>query len=492
MLDVQPSSIAFFLTLLGCLMVACVLASQASARIGVPVLLAFLVLGMAMGQHGLGVMSSRNYGLSYDFSMVALVLILFDGGLNTPADKIPLGLRPALMLSTAGVLLTALMVAGFAWLFSFPPMQSLLLGAIVSSTDAAAVFSILRNSQVYLKKRVGMILELESGLNDPMAFILTIAFTESLVTGHPLTISTALWIPVSLAGGALVGFGVGWTGRALLARINPPAGGLFPVLTLAFALVSFGFASLLALSGFLAVYVSACIIGNGPLPYGPAIRRVHDSAAWLGQLFMFLLLGLLATPSSVLKGLSEGMAIAGFLVFAARPITVLLCLAPFRYPLRETGYIGLVGLRGAVPIILATYPVMVGAAGAHRIFDVVFVTVVVNTLLGGVMTGVLAKWLGVASDEPVPPPAVLEMLSPRLLGGCQLDSFAIAASSPACGAAISDLPLPEDCTVMLLIRDEEVLAPRGGTLMAPGDHVYVLHKPEDAPFVRLIFGRPEA
>jgi cell volume regulation protein A len=488
----EPVSVALILTTLALLMGASVVLSHASQWTGVPVVLLFLALGVLAGQEGLGHIAFRTYRVSFDLGTAALVLILFDGGLNTPLTRIRAGLRPAAVLATAGVAGTAALVSLGARLFGFSWTQAMLLGAIVSPTDASAVFSILRGSGVQLKKRVGVTLELESGLNDPMAVILTFALTRSLVEHRQIGLATLAEIPIALAVGAGLGLAIGYAGRFILQRMSPPAGGLYPVLTIALAFIAFGLPSILRGSGFLAAYVAAVVIGNGPMPYRGGILRVHDSVAWLCQLTMFLLLGLLVLPSQLMTVAGAGLAIGLFLALIARPVTVLLCLIPFRYPMREIVYVGWVGLRGAVPIILATYPVLAGADEAHRIFNVVFFVVVVNTLLTGSAVRRVTAWLGLESEEPPPPPAMLEVTSTRILTGGEVMSFFVEASSAVSGAALSDLPLPPDSAVILLIRGRALIAPRGATVLAPGDHVYVLCTAEDRPFVQLIFGRAEA
>ncbi|MGH7913895.1 MAG: potassium/proton antiporter, partial [Candidatus Binataceae bacterium] len=436
--------IASYITVAGLLMMASILLGRTTNRIGVPALLAFLALGMIAGGEGIGRIAFENYRLSFDLATVALVVILFDGGLNTPIKRVRDAVLPAVLLATVGVALTALLTAIGAWAFGFSWMQSLVLGSILSSTDAAAVFLIIRSAGVQLKKRPGTILELESGLNDPMAFILTITLTQSLVEHHAVSVFMLAEIAASLAIGGGLGIAIGWSGRLMLRRLRPGSGGLYPVFTLAVAFLSFGLPSLVGGSGLLSTYVSGMVIGAGSVPYSGAIRRVHDSMAWLAQLSMFLLLGLLVTPSELWKAAGSGVVVALILTFISRPIAVLTCLLPFRYPLRETGYVAAVGLRGAVPIILAIYPIISHAPGAHQIFNITFFGVIVNALIPGAMVGRLARWLGVASNEPPPPPAVLEITSGEVLEGGEIVSFYIEASSAVAGAVISDLPLPSN------------------------------------------------
>jgi potassium/hydrogen antiporter len=484
--------LASYVTVAGVLMIASILLGRTTNRIGVPALLGFLGLGMIAGAEGLGHIVFADFRLGFDLGTLALFLILFDGGLNTPARRVSEVLPPAVALATAGVAITAALTALGARWFGFPWMQSLLLGAILSSTDAAAVFLIIRSAGVRLKRRPAAILELESGLNDPMAFLMTAALTQSLVEHRPLTAGTAAAVAASLVLGGCLGAAIGWLGRVMLGRLRPGAGGLYPVFTLAIAFISFGVPSLIGGSGLLAAYVSGIVVGAGRLPHAGAIRRVHDSMAWLSQLSMFLLLGLLVHPSELLNAAAPGVVIALILGLVSRPVAVLACLLPFRYQMRELSYVAAVGLRGAVPIILAILPIIAGAPGAHQIFNIAFFGVIANALIPGVIVGRLARWLGVATDEPPAPPAILEISSGELLEGGEIASFHVSPSSAVAGASVRDLPLPPNCTVVLLIREHTIIAPRGDTKIAADDHVYLLCGPEDRPLVNLLFGTQES
>jgi cell volume regulation protein A len=486
------TTLALYATVLGILTLASVMVSRTSNRVGLPVLLAFLALGILAGEEGLLRFGFSNYRLSFDLSSIALVLILFDGGLNTAAERIRFALWPSLVLATAGVAITAGALALSARWFLPAWTDALLLGSILSSTDAAAVFSILRGSGIRLKGGTGTVLEVESGLNDPMAFLLTAAFTQALVEHHPLGYADALQIPLALVVGGALGLAIGWIGRIVLRIVRPPVGGLFPLLTLAIALVSFGMPTLVGGSGFLAAYLAGAVIGNGPMPYSGGIKRVHDSTAWLAQVLMFLLLGLLVTPSLMVGAWRAGLVVAICLVFIARPLAVAICLLPFRYRLREVTFIGWAGLRGAVPIVLAIYPVMAGASGAEHMFNIVFFVVVANTIIPGSMVGRVARWLGLASDEPLPPPGILEISSPEILSGGEISSYSVDRSSAVAGAKVSDLELPSGCSLILVIRNRTIIAPNGATVLELEDHVYVLCRPEDMPYIHLIFGRHES
>ncbi|WP_164019903.1 potassium/proton antiporter [Pyxidicoccus trucidator] len=491
MLSAEPLPTALLLTLCGVLLALSVLFSRASGRFGIPVALLFLGLGMAAGSDGPGGIEFNDYGLAFRLGTVALVLILFDGGLNTPLSSIRTAIRPAAVLATVGVVMTAA-VAGLAahLLFGFAWQQALLLGAIVSSTDAAAVFAVLRGSGLHLKRRVGTTLELESGLNDPMAVILTTAMTLSLVGGSEPGWELVWGAVVQMVVGAGLGVGIGWAGRLLLKRLRLRAAGLYPVMTLALAMMAFGVPTLLQGSGFLAVYIVGIALGNETIRYRTGLLRVHDALAWLSQVGMFLVLGLLVFPEALLEVTWEGLGMGLVLAFVARPLAVLLCLLPFRFPPREILYTGWVGLRGAVPIILATFPVLSGAPGAREIFNIVFFIVVVNGLIPGATVPWVTRKLGLAANVPEPPPAVLEIASTQLLNG-ELSAFYIGSASAVAGERISDLPFPPGSAAMLLVRGQELMAPRGDTVFQTGDHVYVFCLSEDLPLLRLLFGQQE-
>jgi cell volume regulation protein A len=488
----EPFGTALLLATAGLLMGASVLFSRASQRIGVPIVLLFLLIGMAAGSEGIGRIAFDDYRFAFRLGSLALALILFDGGLNTPLAALRRTWAPAGLLATVGVVLTALLIAIPAHLWGLAWPQALLLGAVVSSTDAAAVFAVLRGSGLQLKRRVGTTLELESGLNDPVAVILTIALTANLV--DPGVVSGGglfAEIVLQLAVGAAAGVAIGRGGRLLLRRFPLPTGGLYPALTLALALLAFGVTTLLHGSGFLAVYLAGMVLGNGPLPYHAGLLRVHDALAWLAQIGMFLILGLLVYPSNLVEVAGPGLGLALLLAFVVRPLVVALCLAPFRYPLREVLYIGWVGLRGAVPIVLATYPVLAGAPGANRVFHIVFFIVVVNALIPGGTVAWVTRRLGLQKAEPPAPHAVLAIESRLPLEG-DLMSFYIDDALVVSGVALEDLDFPEGSSVTLIVRGNRLVPPRGATTLQPGDHVYVLTQPEDQPLIQLMFGRPEA
>jgi len=492
MLTAEPLATAVALAILGTLLGASALFSRAGQRFGVPIVVIFLTVGMLAGSEGIGRITFENYSLAYRLGTTALVFILFDGGLNTPLATVRRAAGPAAVLATVGVVGTAALVAlGAHWLgFDWP--SAALLGAIVSPTDAAAVFSSLRGSGVTLRRRVGATIEVESGANDPMAVILTMVVTEGLLHGRTgLGWHVLLTVLVQIVVGAALGLAIGTGARLLLARAQLAAGGLYAVLLVGVALLAYSVPTLLDGSGFLGVYVAAIALGNGRIPYKPALLRVHDALAWLSQVSMFLMLGLLVFPSRLLGVARVGLLIGALLSVVARPLVVWICLAPFRFRPREIAYIGSVGLRGAVPIILATYPVLAGAPGATRIFDIVFFIVLVGSLVPGATAGPLARWLRVESAEPPAPRAVLEIESLQPLNG-ELLSFYIDEALPIAGEQLADVPFPDGTSVALILRGREFVAAKGKTILEPGDHVYVFARDQDRELIQLMFGSPEA
>ncbi|HET8649321.1 MAG TPA: potassium/proton antiporter, partial [Gemmatimonadales bacterium] len=391
----EPGTIALFLLTAGSLVVIAVVSSQMTRRLALPFTLVFLLLGMLAGSEGVGGIVFTDYRLAFQFGTVALVLILFDGGLNTPMETVRRVLAPAGILATVGVAATAALVAVAARLGGFGWPQAALLGAVVSSTDAAAVFGVLRGGGLRLRPRIGTTLEIESGINDPAAIILTIAITTLLAApeAHPAWM-LPFDVVIQAAVGAIVGWGIGIVGRRGLAMLRLSSSGLYPAVTIGLAFISFGLATVLNGSGFLATYLAGLILGNGRLPYRPALTRVHDATAWLSQISMFLLFGLLVTPSDLPGVAVVGTLIAVALALVIRPLVVWLCLLPFHYNMVEIGFMGWVGLRGAVPIVLAIFPVLAGAPGAEHVFDAVFFLVVVNAIIPGSTVGWLARKLG--------------------------------------------------------------------------------------------------
>ncbi|MEX1039606.1 MAG: potassium/proton antiporter [Pirellulaceae bacterium] len=472
----------------GVLLLLGIASSKLSSRLGVPGLVLFLLLGMLAGSEGPGGIEFENYPLAYGIGTLALALILFDGGLSTPISTVKAVWKPALSLATVGVLITAV-ITGLAasWVLGLTLLQGLLLGGIVSSTDAAAVFSILRNGGVGLPKRIGSILEVESGSNDPMAIFLTIGCIELLT--ERMTFGPALFglFLAQMVLGGLFGVGMGYLATWVVNRIELGAPGLYPVLVTTFCLLTFGLAAQFGGSGFLAVYIAGLVLGNQRIVFRGGIRVYHDAIAWLSQIMMFVMLGLLSFPSRLWDVAPQALLVALVLVLVARPISVWLSMLPFRARWKELTFISWVGLKGAVPITLATFPLMQDVPSAKLIFDVVFFIVVVSALVQGSTMAAVAGWLGLRQPTEPAPPVTLEISSLRQVDG-EIVDFTIRPNSRAVGRLVKDLALPEGVVIALIARGDQVIPPQGRTEILAGDHVIVVLRPGTRPLVNQVFG----
>ncbi len=486
----EPHGSAVLLSLLGLLALLSVLFSGAVDRLGIPVLLLFLVLGMLGGSEGIGQIAFSDYQLSFRLGTAALVLILFDGGFDTTVSAVRHVLYPAALLATVGVAATAALVALFAHLLGVPWAQAMLLGAVVSSTDAAAVFAVLRAGSLRLPLRVGRTIEVESCVNDPMAVILTTVVIGILSTRRSPGWNVAGQVVVQLAVGGGVGLLWGLAGKWLMRRLMLTTTGLYPVFTLALAFLSYGSATLVYGSGFLSVFLTGVVLGNAHLPNRSGLARVHNALAWMSQVGMFLMLGLLVYPSRLMEVAPIGLATALFLGFVARPLAVLPCLLPFRYRFNEIAFLGWAGLRGALPIILATFPVMANVPGGERLFDTVFFIVVISSIVPGSTLRWMTRKMHLDLPARPAPQAVLEINSLHPLNG-QLLPFLIEPVVAVCGAALRQVELPPGASVVLIVRDDQMLAARGDTVLQSGDHAYVFFNPADQPSIDLLFGNPE-
>lgn len=483
----EPTATALLLLVFGSLIVFSVAFTRLLDRLGVPVVLLFLVLGMLGGSEGIGGIVFDDYELAYRLGTIALILILFDGGLNTAHTSIRRSLAPAGMLATFGVIGTAFLVAVLGRLFGLSWGHAILVGAIVSSTDAAAVFAVLRGGNLRVKDPARSTLELESCVNDPMAVVLTVTLVHVLISGVQPGWTILATVPLQLLIGAVVGLVVGVVGLRLLGYVALSTSGMYPVATHAIAFLSYGIATICQGSGFLAVFVAAAVLGNGTLPYKAGITRVHDAMGWLAQVSMFLMLGLLVFPSQLLDVAGIGLALGLMLALVARPIAAFLCLLPFRWPTRDFIFTSWMGIRGAVPIVLATFPVMAGIPDADRIFNIVFFIVVVSALVPGASILPLTRRLRLEDPSIVPPNASLEINSLRRMGG-DVVVYYIHPVVAACGARISQIEFPGETTVLLVVRGDELIPARGSTVLHDGDYVYIFCKPEDEPKLGLLFG----
>jgi cell volume regulation protein A len=473
--------------LAGLLLALGVASSRVSARLGLPVLVLFLGVGMLAGSDGLGRVPFEDYALANAVGTVALALILFDGGLRTGLPAVRAAWRPALALSTVGVALTAGLVGlAAAWVLDLPLLHGLLLGGIVGSTDAAAVFATLRSSGLALPERLGATLEVESGSNDPMALFLTVGLTGLAAGTAESGASLGLLFVLQFGVGGAVGVGVGRASSWAVARAGLEAPALYPVLAVALGLVAFGGAAVLGGSGFLAVYVAGIVLGNGPLAFRRGTLLVLDAAAWLAQIALFVLLGLLSFPSRLLAVAPEGLLIALALVLVARPLAVAASTVPFGFGPREVAFLSWGGLKGAVPITLATFPLLAGVEGAALLFDVVFFVVVVSALAQGWSLPALARRLGIGRPADPAPPVRVELHALRDLDGDVVD-YTVAPSARVAGQHLRDLALPDGSAVTLVVRDGRVVVPRGATALRPGDHVFVAVRTDLRPLLDRLF-----
>lgn len=460
----------------GTLLLLGVITSKISARYGVPMLVLFLGLGMLAGSEGIGGIEFDDYELAHAVGSLALAIILFDGGLGTTMASIATAWKPSLVLATLGVLITSL-VTGLAacWILGLPLLNGLLLGSIVGSTDAAAVFSVLRTGGFALPAKLSSTLEIESGSNDPMAIFLTVGIIELLTQDVGWGGSLILLFVKQMVLGGTIGIAFGYFAVWFTNRLNLDTAGLYPLLTTGMALITFGMAAYFGGSGFLAVYLAGIVIGNNRVVFKKGTLLFHNALAWLAQIAMFIVLGLLCFPSSLLAVSWQALGIAVVLILVARPIAVAACMLPFRFRWNEMALASWGGLKGAVPITLATFPLLFHLEDAQLIFNVVFFVVVLSALIQGWSLPWVAKKLGL--DEPMPsnPPVQLEIHSLRHVDGDILD-YMIEPDSPAVGKKVSELGLPEEVTIALIARNDAFIPPRGTTTISPGDHVIVVVK----------------
>lgn len=468
------------------LLLLSVLASKASARLGVPALLVFLVLGMLAGSDGPGGIYFDDARLAQSLGVIALALILFSGGLDTEWSSVRPVLWQGLALSTVGVLITAALVAVFArQVLQFSLLEGLLLGTIVSSTDAAAVFSVLRARSVGLKGHVRPLLELESGSNDPMAVFLTTAIIG--IVAHPASNPFSLFpafIQQMVVGGA-IGYALGRLAIVVLNRLQLESDGLYPVLTLSVVLLTYSATDSLGGNGFLAVYVAGIVMGNNEFIHKRSVMRFHDGLAWLMQIAMFLTLGLLVFPSHLLPIVGLGLLSSLFLIFIARPVAVFIALTAARVTLNEKALISWVGLRGAVPIVLATFPLLEGLPRAGMMFDLVFFIVLTSILLQGTTLPLVARWLGLEATVTPRPAYPLELESPAGISSALVD-IEVPAWSNAIGKQIVEARFPRDALIVLIARGGEFIVPKGGTIIEQGDRLLVLADKEDLADTRAL------
>ncbi|QDU40600.1 K(+)/H(+) antiporter NhaP [Maioricimonas rarisocia] len=471
----------------GLLLLLSILSSKFSTRVGVPVLVLFLALGMLAGSEGIGGIAFENYGLAHAIGTAALALILFDGGLRTPFASVRLAWRPSASLATLGVLITSLITGlAAAVLLDLPWLHGMLLGSIVGSTDAAAIFAVLRSGGISLSRRLASILEIESGSNDPMAIFLTVGLIELVLGQANFGAGLLVLFLQQMLIGAVVGLAVGKLATLCVNHINLASAGLYPILATAAGLLAYGSAASLGGSGFLSVYLAGMLIGNSRIVLKRGIFLFHDGLAWLGQIAMFVMLGLLSFPSQLFEVAVPALGVATVLILVARPAAVFASLLPFRMPTREVTFVAWGGLKGAVPITLATFPLLLGVEGAMMMFNVVFFVVVVSALVQGWSLPACARWLGLERPPASEPPVSLEISSLRHVEGDIVDYF-VGLDSRAAHRSVRDLPLPDDVVIAMITRGQHIVMPRGHTIIEPGDHVIVVLTPQNRHFVDRVF-----
>jgi len=451
-----------------------VLAGKTSLRIGVPTLVLFLAVGMLAGSEGIGKIHFDDPGIAQFIGIVALNFILFSGGFETDWHSVRPIMWQGITLSVLGVLLTTVVLGLFVWwVTDFSIYEGLLLGAIVSSTDAAAVFSILRSKSLALKGNIRPTLEFESGSNDPMAYILTIVFIGLVQNGERSFWSVLpMFFSQLLLGGAL-GYLFGLASKYVINHIKLDYEGLYPPLSITLMLLTYSVTTSVGGNGFLAVYVSALYLGNQDLLHKRTIMKMFDGLAWLMQIILFVVLGLLVFPSHIVPVIGIGLLISAFLIFVARPLSVFLTLAPFRLKTRTKLFVSWVGLRGAVPIVFATFPLMAGLEKAEMIFNIVFFISLTSVLLQGTSIPLVAKWLHVSLPARVKNVTAADILLSDPINS-ELAEFTIAPDSVVAGMKIIDLGFPQNARIALIKRGNQYVIPDGMTVIQPEDKLIVL------------------
>jgi cell volume regulation protein A len=460
-------------------------ASLLAARLRLPALVLFLGLGMAIGSDGAGWIAFDDYELARTIGVIALALILFEGGLTSGYLEIRRVLRPAVSLAILGTIATAVLTGlAASWLLDFSLLEGLLLGSIIATTDSAAIFAVLRGST--LRRRLARTLEAEAGLNDPVAILLVLGFIDWIqVPGYGLADMAWLFareLGIGLVVGVAVGAGAVWTFR----RLNLETAGLYPVASIATAGLAYGGAAVIEGSGFLSVYLAGLALGGAHIPAKRTVTAFHEGLAWVAQIALFLTLGLLVFPNQLGDVLVEGTLIGLVVAFVARPLATALATAFARYNAPERLVLGWAGLRGAIPVVLATFPVISGVSHSLEFFNIVFFAVVISAILQGTTFEPLAKALGVTTRRPALPRPLAETGTIRALGA-EVVEYVVGEDDAIIGHRVRELRLPREALLSVIVRGEEAILPRGSTRIEAGDRLHVVVRQEVAgDFPKLI------
>ncbi len=470
------------------LLLLSILASKVASKLRVPALLIFILVGMFAGSEGPGGIEFNNPWAAQLLGVIALAFIIFSGGLHSSWKSVSPVLWTGVSLSTVGVFLTAILVGVFVHLLlDFSILTALLLGAIVSSTDAAAVFSVMSSSGTKLKGSLKDLLEFESASNDPMAVILTLGFIHLITNPEASVWSMIFLLLQQMILGIVIGFIMG---KAIVFKVNRlrlDYEGLYPVLTLSLVVFTYGITATIGGSGFLAVYIAGLIMGGSEFINKQSLTRFHDGLAWLMQITMFLILGLLVFPSQIVPVIVSGILISLFLIFVARPVGVFFSLPFGKINFKEKTFISWVGLRGAVPIILATFPLLAGVPKADILFNVVFFIVITSVLIQGATIPLVARWLGVDALDSTTKTDHVEFEFSYDTGSQKTD-LVIPRDSEAIGKQVVELGLPESTIILLIKRENSFIVPRGATVIEGGDKLLFISENDDLPKIKSILG----
>ncbi|WP_444684538.1 potassium/proton antiporter [Alkalicoccus luteus] len=464
-----------------------VITTKFSSRFGIPALLLFIALGMVAGSDGLNLIYFDSALYAQTIGIFALVVILFEGGLSTKWNTIRPVAAPSLLLATVGVVITSVIVAIAAtYILNVSWLEGMLFGAIVGSTDAAAVFAALKGQNI--KERLAATLEAESGTNDPMAMFLTLALIQLIMIDGQTILGTVGEFILQMGLGLLFGFLLGWIASIIINRVNLDSGGLYPILAMGFALMTYGITATLNGSGLLAVYVAAIVIGNSDLVYRHTIFRFNEGFAWMMQLLMFVILGLLVFPSQLfsLDIILSGLLLSFILILIARPIAVWISTIGFNYTWQEKTLISWAGLRGAVPIVLATFPMLAGVENAQLFFNVVFFVVLTSALLQGASISPFANILNLTGPERVTPFHTLELVS---IGkaNAEMVEYTVNQNTVIVGCTLAEIEFPSEVLINAIIRSGELITPSGDTVIQEMDILYILSsKKQKKKLMRLL------